>query len=76
MFPSLPFSVSYFHFSQFSIPDTIQINQSIIGRPAPPADGAPATGVSERLMEPLGDIRERRRRSDGAGELGENQMEN
>ena len=23
MFPSLPFSVSYFHFSQFSIPDTI-----------------------------------------------------
>ena len=28
MFPSLPFSVSYFHFSQFSIPDTIQINQS------------------------------------------------
>ena len=29
MFPSLPFSVSYFHFSQFSIPDTIQINESI-----------------------------------------------
>ena len=30
MFPSFPFSIPYFHFSQFSIPDTIQINQSIM----------------------------------------------
>merc|ERR1712103_7890 len=27
MFSSFPFSIPYFHFSQFSIPDTIQMNE-------------------------------------------------
>ena len=48
MFPSLPFSVSYFHFSQFSIPDTIQINQST-STSIPPSLSLPP-GVNEAAL--------------------------
>ena len=70
MFPSFPFSISYFHFSQFSIPDTIQINQSNLVVPSRPRE------VRDNRKQQLAAELARRIVLVGAGSAGETVTEN